>query len=366
MKLFMWMVCLGFLMGCSAGTAPSQGAKLSTETELNHLAVIASDYSSGELLFFSLVTKEKKATVPVHGDAMGRWVSDLGLFVVVNAMGADNLMGVNPKDGSVAFQVSVGRQTNPQDIVMTSNGNAYVSRFDSETLAKLHLEKTSVNPEVRESTSVTAYADNDGFAEMYRMKLVGERVWLLLQRLNRNDGYQVANYSSLLLVDPKTDQVTQEWKLTANNPVTEIKVGPSGDCFVGLGGKMGMYSELDGGIERLDPQSGKPLGLVVTEAQLGGDIVDFEVLDSGYIAIVAWEGKTSLVFWNQALDTLTTLHRSEGYDLRSLIFDPSRGQVYVADRLASRPSVTAWSVGSWEKQFEIVTELPPYHMELLP
>jgi len=117
--------------------------------------------------------------------------------------------------------------------------------------------------------------------------------------------------------------------LTAQNPVTTFQWDAAGSRL--LVGCTGAFGVLDGGVEAIDPDTFQSLGLLVTEAALGGDIGDlaWNGPERSYAIVSDASFNTHLVSWSAVTGTrLATLFSPGGFSLPDCAID-DRGELYV-------------------------------------
>jgi hypothetical protein len=235
-----------------------------TATAQTHGVVLATDYvSAGTAGLLELTAPWSVAAdlQDVHHDVTGRWHD--GLVHLVNRAGADNVLVLDPTDQlAVVRQFSLGLGRNLQDIAFLADGTAYVSCYDTAEL--LHVDP--LTGEILHVISTAAFADADGLPETGRLHLVGERLFLTCERLDRDNWYAPVGDSYLLVLDtgsrswvdcdPALPGV-QGIRLAAANPSTDI-VAVQGRLLVGC---TGYYALLDGGVDAVDPDALVSLGL---------------------------------------------------------------------------------------------------------
>lgn len=226
------------------------------------LFILTSDFATGSTALLPAGAATAQVNLlGVHSDAVG--VFQQGMIYVVNRLGADNILVLDPADpGIPVTQFSVGNGSNPQDIEVLSADKAYVTRYEST-------EMLIVDP--RDGTEVgtidlSAYADDDGLPEMTQIVRVGDLLYVSCQRLDRNAGF-VPGEGVLVIIDSATDAIVGDIALSAANPNGMITAG---DRII-VSGSAGFGDRL-GGIDVVDTRSASSLGLAITEEQLGGDI----------------------------------------------------------------------------------------------
>jgi len=270
----------------------------------------------------------------ISADAVARWHD--GLVYVVNR-GASNLQVLDPGQGyATAYQVGLGVGRNPQDIVFAADGTAWIPCYDEALL----LEVNPVDGSIIATYSTAAFADADGLPETSLSVRQGDLLAITCQRLDRNDWWQPAGGSQLLIfdlavrnwIDGDAAPGLQGVILSATNPSSQPE--PVGDGRRVRIGSAGQYGVLDGGIETVDLVARTSSGLQVTELQLGGDLLDFTVVapDRGYAVISDAAFHTSLVAFDPRDGSgVATVVSTTGYDLVDVAFD-GVANVYLCDR----------------------------------
>jgi flagellar hook capping protein FlgD len=298
--------------------------------------VLTTDFSTGKLSVANLDTRAvTKDVASVHSDAVMRWYG--GLLYVVNRFGQDNIQVIDPALGySTIRQFSTGNGSNPQDICFASPTKAYVTRYE---LADLLI----VNPATGASLGVIplgAFADADGIPEMAHMVRVDKRVFVAIQRLDRNAGYQPTDRSVIAVIDAVADTVLdadpiapgkQAIALTGKNPYTTF--GFDRETTRLLIGCAGAYTMLDGGIEYVDPVGMKSLGYAITEAALGGDVGDiaWNTAAHSYAIVSDANFDTKLVSWSAVTgQAIATVYAPGGFFLNDCELN-DRGELYVCN-----------------------------------
>ena len=198
----------------------------------------------------------------VHSDA-GVHYHD-GRVYVVNRLGQDNILVLDVDDlQSPVAQFSVGNGTNPQDIEIVNPGKAYVSRYKSTDLLIVDPQSGAELGTI----DLSGFADADGLPEMSAMVTVGSRVYVAVQRLDRDGDWGPVDVSYLVVIDTSTDEVVdvdpstegvQGIALAAPNPGSVIAVG---DLIVV--GESSSFGDQLGGIDVIDTRTNQSTGLAV-------------------------------------------------------------------------------------------------------
>lgn len=341
------------------------GAAATADAAQSRAFIATTDYSTGFLstVAFGPPRVASNDVRSISSDAVVRWHG--GLVYVVNRFNHDNIQVLDPAAGyAVVRQFSVGNGSNPQDIEFASASKAFVTRYELDDLLV-------VNPAtgaVLDSIPLAPFADADGIPEMSRMAIRGGRLFVALQRLDRNDFYAPAGGSQIVVVDVATHAVldanpalpgTQGVLLPAQNPKTELVVDAGGRLVVGCAGAFGL---LDGAVVRLDPAT-LAVTTEITEGALGGDLNDVATLDAvrGFVVVNDASFATVLKSYRRDLATAQTVLASPGFDLADIEIN-DRGELWVCDRRIANPGVRVFDAATHAPltPSPIGTGLPPF------
>lgn len=259
-----------------------------------------------------------------------------GLVYVVNRLFADNIQVLDPADNfRTQTQCSTGNGTNPHDIAFASRHKAYVTLFEERELLV-------VNPAPRPDCAdfilgridLSSLADGDRIPDMDQMVIVGDRLYVSLQRLDINTALrQPARNGALAVIDTTTDTLIGGIELSGENPFGATKglTVHNGAIWIAESGR---FNTLDGGIERVDLANGTAGGFAVREQDLGGDVTDFVLVSDrlAYATINRTGFTNALISFDPTTrQVLATHHESNGYTLFDLELN-DRGELFLADR----------------------------------
>ncbi len=315
-----------------------------------------------------------------HGDSVAR--AQFGAVYVVNRYGGDNIQRLDPeRNFATLWQCSVGNGSNPHDLAQVASDKAYVTRYEAASLA---IVDPSTGPEcagfLRGEVDLSAFADADSVPEMDQMVVVGEYLFVSLQRLDRRT-FEPSGQSLLAVIDTSTDSIVdvdpatpglQGIELLGRNPFAETKGLPldplSGKILVA---SVGSFARLDdGGIEIVNPWTLRSEGFLVTAAALGGNINDFVIAGSGrgYAVITDERFNNSVIRFDPSNGTvLATLLEGPDY-LPDIEWVPERGWLLVADQNLYRPGI--WIFTADDKPLDPAPirtgSLPPFNLLVLP
>ena len=230
--------------------------------------------------------------------------------------------------------------------------HAYVTRYESADL-------WIVNPVTGShdgTISLAALADADGIPEMDRMMMVGPLLFVSLQRVNRNAGFQPTDSSLVAVIDTRTDQLVdcdaahagvQGILLPRVNPVTPFVFdAPRTRLYLGC---VGHYGALDGGIVRVDPAGLVADGVAAPEDSLGGDVLDvaFRDDDRAYAIVSDAAFNTSLIRWSPVTGRrLDTLYSPSGFSLADCELSPAGDELWVCNSSFGAPGIQVFSTAT--------------------
>ncbi len=330
--------------------------------------VTTTDYSTGSssVIYLDGPHSVSADVAGIHSDAVSRYFE--GLIYVVNRMGGDNIQVLDPGDGfATARQFSVGNGSDPHDIAFASRTKAYVSMCNETELL-------IVNPQSGANTGsvdLSSFADGDGIPEMDCMILVGDRLFVSIQRLDRDNYWLPVPPSYLAVIDTKADTLldcdpgtpgVQAIELSGTDPYNDIHFDPyTGLLYVTCVGWWGM---IDCGVETIDPATLCSTGFMLTEAEAGGDINDVAVFSAttGYAVVTDASFNNLLVRFDPSTGELTdTLYTPDGYVLSDIEISPG-GELFLCDRTATNPGIRIYNAvtGLETTEDPIDVGLPPF------
>lgn len=328
------------------------------------LAVTTTNYQTGALAFLDLDNRISQLSfAPIYPDALVKSLIGLSDVFVINRLGADNIQRIDRDTGHTLSQFSVGLGSNPQDMILNGE-DAYISRLQKAELLKVSSKTGQIIKEI----SLSELSDSDDSPEPARMAMNGEDLWVQLQKLDQNNSFAPVGSAQIAIIDTKKDEIKGVLDLQGTNPVTAFKMESESRWLVGDAGYVGSESRLDGGIELIDVAQKKSLGFITTEAQLGGDLVDFEcVTPAECLAIISKPETELVVFDRETGEKTRSLWVSTGYHLRQILREAGEGLVYVADANPMDPKIRVWSEVNLQQELYLnwSLKLPPYQMEFL-
>jgi hypothetical protein len=283
----------------------------------------------------------------VHQDAVARF--HRGLYFIINRGAARNIQVVDPDlDYQTVQQFSVGPANNPRDIAFRSDGIAFISCYDSALLLKVDVK----NEVVLAGYPTGLFADADGLPETSWMLATDDRLYINCERLDRNNWWVPAGGSCLLVFDmwqeawidanPATPQI-DPILLSGQNPSCQLELSADGGFL--RAGCTGWYGALDGGIDVVDLAILTSLGFEVTEQDLGGDLLDFEMVDDCRTFVIVSDPafQTSIRVYDHCTQQLQIVHQASGYVHADICFE-GRDYVYACDRTPGAGGIRIFAV----------------------
>jgi hypothetical protein len=185
---------------------------------------------------------------------------------------------------------------------------------------------------------------------MEQSVLVGDRLFVALQRLDRKDFFAPAGNGALAVIDTNTDLLIGSVELELANPFAETKGlvyhEPSNRIYVAGPGTL--FTDLeDGGIEIVDPDSMRSLGVLITGEALGGDLTDFVLAGTrrGFAIVADADFAATVIEIDLSAGAVTgSLIRSEL--LLSDVELAETGMLWLADRDCFDPGVRVFTIGA--------------------
>ncbi len=304
----------------------------------------------------------------VHSDAVVR--TDGCHVYVINRFLVDSVLVLDACNGySVVTEFSVGNGSNPRDIEVVSPTKAYVTRYEETRL-------WIVNPitgTMLGDIDLAAFADADGIPEMDQMAVVGDRLFVAIQRVDRNGGFVPAGGSALVVIDINTDQVidadpisvgtVDPLLMATQNPIWRLSYVPALRRLMSV--NVGNFVDFDGGVEVINPFTLISEGLLVDESTLGGDVLDAVIVSEtlGYAIISELDFDTCVKSFNPTTGLLVQNPVACAVGFQYSDLELTEGKLFVTDRTPSAPGVLVFDALTGSSLAgPISTGLPPFDM----
>lgn len=305
--------------------------------------VTTTDFSTGSTSSIDRAAHTSTNDIePISPDAVARYFGDF--VYVVNRGAAGNIQMLDWTDDSfdTIHQWSTGNGSNPHDIYVNDTGTiAYITRYDMTSVLKMDLTTGATLTTI----SLAAFADADGIPEMDQMFQQNQFLYVLVQRLDRNNFYSPTGASYVVKINMNTDTVVdfspgipglQAIPLFHTNPYSEVVSALNGKLWLST---VGFFGVNDGGLIEISPADPTIQTDILSESVAGGDILDVAKLSAtrAYAIVANASFETVLIEFNPANGTKTDdIYNPHDYVLSDLEIGTD---LMVADRTPTNPGV---------------------------
>ncbi|PIF02873.1 MAG: hypothetical protein CR990_00440 [Desulfococcus sp.] len=214
--------------------------------------------------------------------------------------------------------------SNPHDLVFAGEKKAYMLRYGKDKVWIVNPSADSEGDFKIGELDLSAYADEDGIPEAHAGVVVGNRLFIVMQRLNRNDNWAPGT-AYLAVFDIFTDEEINVGAandlgvpglaLPMTNPDKMQYLPDTGLIYISFWGRFassysGTPAEYDGGILSLNPRT-LELTTVLDDGDEDshpvGNVFKMEIVsaDKGYLVGYAGSGDNTLYAFNPATGALT-------------------------------------------------------------
>ena len=357
--------------GCSSGGVETRGTdEAPPPLEGTSAFVVTTDFQTGSFAVFPVLQPASVARniERIHSDAVAR--SRDGLVYVVNRLGGDSIQAIDPAAGyATRWQCSVENGSNPHDIAFAAPDKAYVTRYER---AEVLIVDPTTGPDCagfgRGTIDLTALADADGIPEMDQAVVVGGRLFVTLQLLDRRNFFRPTDRSLIAVIDVATDTIVGSITLSGTNPFAE-STGLVPDPVTGkiLLTEVGEFARIDdGGIEWIDPVALRAEGFFVSESDLGGSISDVVIVDAhhAYAIVLDERAASRLVRFDPTTRQLAATLVAADEFLVDIALGPDGATLYLTDRTLRRPGIRRFAIVDDHEiaPSPLDTGLPPFDL----
>lgn len=303
----------------------------------DHLFVVTSDFvSQGNCATLGLQSPWPATTnlEPLGVQAFARHYA--GVHYIVSGSPDNDLRLLDPVTFELLDAIHFDSDSDAKDALPLGDGTAYVSFYNRARLLRIDL----ATHEVVAAVNLAAFADGDGLPEMGRMIRDGGHVFVQLKRIDRRTVPDPPAKGALAVVDVATNTlVDADAAVPGVQPIELSWFEPA--FAMTIEGRIlyvsepGGFYDQAGGIEAVDLDELKALGLVYTEkavgaAQSGGFI--FVSPTRGYILSHTDLLQSShLVAFSRTTGTFLAEHFVTFGLTEEVAFDPVTGLVYFPD-----------------------------------
>ncbi|EMJ96453.1 hypothetical protein [Leptospira alstonii] len=370
-KLKVFILFCFLNVSCGDIRSPSFLSLLLIQNLPGNIGVVTTDFGGGgrfKVVNPSLLYSYPGLT-PIHSDAVARF--GIGKVFVLNRLNRDSIQVLEPNYGFITVsELSLGFKVNPADMEFASVSKAYVSLYGSARLLIVDPTYMTITGSIdlaRYAESFSLGASPDGIPEMSGLKIVGDSLFVCVQRLDRNDpsGYFPPNTTSLLLeVSITTDEVIGVYTFPSPNPVGKpqlVDLFGEAHLVIATPARMGFQSRIDGGVSAFRLSTRSFLSrFIYAEAVAGGDILNVQVKSDtvGYVAVLDSGFTKTLQGFNpstgEKISTLLTIPSSYDASLSSILLASDK-ILYVGNTQFQQPGVTMFDT---ERENALLTPTP--------
>ena len=352
------------VVGCGDGITDPETAIPVPESYL----LVANASVDFQTATFGWIDTETLTAVPdlaaLQPDSAVRWTN--GHLFAINRLGADNVQRLDPSTLLTVWQYSTGPGSNPQDIAVVSANKGYVTLYARNSILIVDPQAASEADFITGQVDLVGLADADGVAEASSLALFQDRLYVAVQRVDRNDGFRANNVSYLAAIDTATDELVDispdkegdVLELPFRNPTTMTVIGD--ELWIVC---VGYFNEQDGALLAIDLQT-HSTRVILEEQDVGGDISAFAGSDPIFLLWTDTDFEGNLSAFDPESDELTLLETNLGF-IDDIAADEDL--VYVPDRSLSEPGVRVFSIddGGEVTETPIRTGLPPWRLEVV-
>jgi hypothetical protein len=205
-------------LGCHSGPSPI----LVPESGVVIVATASDDFETGALSAVSLQTREVFGPITaVSGDPVVQVID--GQVVQINRLGVDTVRLYDPTTwGAPLSEFSVGQGANPHAAARCLD-EWWVSLYEKPYLGRFQ-EGQQIG-----TLDLSEWADSDGLPEASDLVLIGTRVYVGLQRLDRNNSWIPTSHGTVVWIDCDTGEVDGSVEV---GPNPALAAGPNQTLWV--------------------------------------------------------------------------------------------------------------------------------------
>jgi len=326
--------------GGAGGTAGENGGGGEQELQYTTALVITKDRQTGS---YSTIAMEGHAVDmdinTIHPDSMCEFDPLTETPFIVQRLGVDSILVLDPESLDIVEEYSVEAGSNPYDLVVVAEDRAYITRYGLDQMLIVEpLTGTELG-----TVDLSEYADDDGIPESSGMAYLDGKIYVLIDRLDRDNDWTPVGDSYLVIIDAYTGDIEDEVELSKTNPYGAPEYSQAIGKFVLA--EADDFSTLEGGIELFDPSDNSLSGIIVTEQELGGNVTKALIVSEtkGYatIGVKGDDGNnTHIVTFNpETGEKLDTLLEAEGWSYSDMMLIPNGTELWIADRTSDNPGV---------------------------
>lgn len=343
-------------------------AKLVLAGQTAVIATAAADYSSGAISVVSVDKVNGRRAAATKLDVSGsdlKVVAHGGYFYRLERSTKNNITKYNINDPStLIWQFStddeIDDNSNPHDLVFVNDQKAYLLRYGSPKVWIVD-PSVSANNEAHFKTKeidLSAYNDADGKPEAQAGVIVGDRLYIILQRIDFSHGWgnYVYNTSYVAVFNTTTNNEIDTGKGVGGlkgiaipdikNPVEISYVPATGKLYVLCVGNWDAASAPIGGIVSIDPATFTAKIVITDNNDSYGAVTGMAILKSSkgyFIGEAAWQD-----------DSLYSFNPSTGGDITDIAEFDQKGLAGMDDGIVIDEKNMLWVCNQTDHRIDIV------------
>lgn len=330
-----------------------------TKNEVAVFSTVASDFSSSATASIDGSSFTASQTIKSFGTS-DMIVRSFGkFFYAIKRFNSDSIERYDITDPSInlyptAYSTKLETEstsTNPHDLIFQGMTKAYLTRYGSNTQWIVNPIATAESDFKVSTIDLSAYDDGDGTPEISQGIIVGKKLFLGAQRLDRNNGWQNTNTSYVIVIDTATNTEIDTGKgsgsikgipLPAKTPISFQYFAETGLIYINCQGQFGSSfsntpRKFNGGIVTLNPTTYETKLLVddgddadaatTATGTHGGLFSSSYVVSSskGYITTYAAWQNLSIKTFNPSTGVVgSSLAAFDGKDIRGINLDSQK------------------------------------------
>ena len=372
--LFCWsLLSLSLLLTACGGDSDSPAqAAVSAREGIVVVATAASDYTSGAVELVSVADKTSSGSY--HPTISDIGVSTQGTdYYLYERFQADRINKVDLNNPAV-FEWSYSTvdagddsSSNPYTLVIAQPDKGYLIRYDSDKAWIVNPSASNEDNFKLGELDLSAYlpADSQGAPNMSAAAIVGDKLFIVLQRLD--SGWQPSNTAYLAVFDTSTDtEIDTGMDSGSLKGIPLLGKNPMGLTYHDQLGLLvqhqGSYApDYTGGIDVVDVASYAVEQRVDDTASTGliGSLVIASVDRGYYLSYGGWQNITLRAF-NPTTGVVEdgAIAGLSGQDLRAIGIGP-QGNLWIGDATSSKPGLRIINLADDSQTGFVATSLLP-------
>jgi hypothetical protein len=314
----------------------------------------------------NMINPFQDSFVRTWGDSVfviGRFNNDTVTILRANTLRGDPVanysVGIEDPAGNIDLTSPQG-SSNPHDLAVINESIAYMAFYGSSDLLKLN----PLTGERLKTIDISSLNDpsGDGLPEAEQLLLLGNKLYVMCQRLDRNEGFVTkGNKGAIGVIDTTTDALVGRIDLQGENPGSMTYYSLANQLLIPVTGNFA--EPANAGLEVVDLTTETTQGIQRTVEQLGGKASEI-VLDgsSGYILSFDDTQPFPFPYFVRTFDPATLdVGANDVFRINEFVEDMALDvgtHLYVLDRTEANPGVHVIDTATNTETSFVPTDLP--------